>query len=223
MDIMDLWQAKEAIMAYPEASSILFFGGLGIGWGASFAFVHQEIKVSRILIDELRRPDISDAARKALLASAPPRELRPWTKSLGVFLVAAAVGLGITWFALPKGRHLTASQMRNLTASLKPLASQTHAIEINSVPNCDECEVYAQQFREFFTNLPGWKAGGGVITFWDSSAPRNGLQLVLSDKAPGTLDDYLTKAFRAAGISLIPRPPETLQGLDAIIVVAREF
>ena len=34
--IDELFKAKEAIMAYPEASAILFVLGLGIGWTASW-------------------------------------------------------------------------------------------------------------------------------------------------------------------------------------------
>lgn len=119
-------------------------------------------------------------------------------------------------------RHLTPDKKARLAAALQLGSDKNYSIEFNSVQNCDECEDYAQELRDFVGSIPGWKASGSVITFADPYAPRTGLQLVLGDKASPEVGKRLLAAFGAASIALTPRPSEQLQGLDAIIVVARQ-
>jgi hypothetical protein len=118
-------------------------------------------------------------------------------------------------------RHLTTYQSQRMKPELMLGPNENYSIEFNSVQNCDECEVYAQEFRDFVGNLTGWKAGGGTITFASASVPRTGLQLITGDKASPRLSQKLFAAFGAANITLTPGPSEPLQDLDAIIIVAR--
>jgi hypothetical protein len=163
MDVLEMvTKGREAIVAFPEASFALFLGLL-IGWGASFAFAHKELKVTGFLIDELRRSNISEVTKAQLLANAPQsRWLGSWIKSLGVIALAAAVG--VAWIIQPKGtpaRHLTAEQQTRLAEVLRLGPGENYSIEFNSPPNCDECEEFAQELRDFVGGLPGWKAAGG--------------------------------------------------------------
>src|SRR5450432_1103474 len=108
-----LLRAKEAIVAFPEASLSLFFGGLAIGWAVSFMFAHRELKVNRIIIAELKEPNISQAVKDQLLNSAlPQRRVGPWVRSLGGILMAAAVAAAVAWAIQTKApidssRHLS--------------------------------------------------------------------------------------------------------------------
>jgi hypothetical protein len=129
---------------------------------------------------------------------------------------AQATSLGQT------GRHLRPDQQARLASGLELRPNENYSVEFNSLPNCDECEVYAQEFRDFVGGLPGWKTSGGAITFSDPSAPRTGLQLILGDKTSSDVGKKLLAAFATASIPLISRPSEQLQDLDAIIVVARQ-
>jgi hypothetical protein len=225
MDIVAVWNAsKEAVMAYPLACLVLAVGGMGVGWTASFAFAHREVKVTRILIDELRRPNISEQTREALLASAPrPRRLGPWVRSLGVIVLAAIAGGAAAWMLQPKilSRHLSAYQQVLMEPHLRSLPAGNYAIQINSLPNCDECEVYAQELRDFFGNVPTWKAGGGVINMWDYQKGQSGLRLIANTDSNPEIIKKIYAALNAAGIPTTQEPPEKLISLDAIIVVGR--
>jgi hypothetical protein len=223
----ELLKAKEAIVAFPEASVALFAVGLAIGWAVSLAFSHKELKVTRIIISELRQPNISQATRDRLLESAPRRRgTSAWLKSLGAILIAAIVGATVAVMLQPKApvdlsRHLSGDQKNRMIQSLKLSPDESYSIQINSLPNCDECEVYAQELRDLVQSIPRWKAGGSALLFTDPNAPRTGLQLILSDKAMPDVGKKLLAAFAAADVPLTPRPSEAFQQLDAVIVVAR--
>jgi len=115
-------------------------------------------------------------------------------------------------------RHLTPQQKDRLRAALVLPVDENHVIEFNSVPNCEECEDYAEEFREFISSLPGWKSKGSTLIF--SRPYERGLKLFTSSDY---LANKLTTAFDSASISL-PRDPERSSfaaPTEAIIVVAR--
>src|SRR6202008_707515 len=76
-------------------------------------------------------------------------------------------------------RHLIQQQKDRLRVGLLLPVNESHTVEFNSVPNCDECEEYAQEFREFVSSLPGWKAGGSTLIF--SRPYERGLKLFTND------------------------------------------
>ncbi|MGC1778576.1 MAG: hypothetical protein WBB34_11560 [Xanthobacteraceae bacterium] len=159
-------------------------------------------------------------------ASASPLCAEQWIvliAMLAALVIPAYVWVDQSWPTLPpdRARHLLDDQKVRMAAILNLQPSEHYSVEINSVQNCDECEDYAQEFRDFIGSIPGWKATGSVITFWDPSAPRTGLQLIVGTKASSEVEKKLLGAFAAASITLSPSPPQPLQGLDAIIIVAR--
>ncbi|SRR5260370_26318971 len=89
-----------------------------------------------------------------------------------------------------------------MTVALKLSSDENYAIQFNSAPNCDECEDYAQELRDFVSGLPGWKANGDVITF-AGNANKTGLRLSVNSAAPAQLATKLVAAFEAASIPLI--------------------
>jgi|SRR5271155_494771 len=118
-------------------------------------------------------------------------------------------------------RRLTPQQKTRLAAHLRMGQDEHFYVQFNSVQNCDECEDYAQEFREFFNTLRGWKADGDVVTF---SAPefRDGMHLVVSTDFVMALNERMLSAFDAADIPLQPSQSEPLSGgVNAIIVVGR--
>ena len=118
------------------------------------------------------------------------------------------------------GRHLTADQRSRLISGLTlPLGQSIH-IEFNSVPNCDECEVFAEELREFVGNIPGWKADGGVITFSGFEKDRG---LYLSPNTSNTkLVNLMLPPFELASLPLqLFAPADYVKGLDGVVVVAR--
>ncbi len=100
------------------------------------------------------------------------------------------------------------------------VGSRPYKIEINSVPNCEECEDYAQELRELVGQIPGWKSGGSVLTF-GGYPYRMGLKLFRNKKSSVQVTQKLAAAFASASIPMTEDPPEEYQEPDAIIVVAR--
>lgn len=118
MDVLDLLKAREAVMAFPEATITLLLGGLVIGWVSSFAFAHRELKVNRLIIAELRQSGLSEAAKAELLKSAVPRQkLGPWFKSFSVVLFTAGIAALVAWLMqprIPTGWSISAKQEQAL-------------------------------------------------------------------------------------------------------------
>jgi hypothetical protein len=120
------------------------------------------------------------------------------------------------------GRHLTSGQQERLKTRLRADGDQKYSIQINSVPNCDECEDYAQEFRDVFNELNGWKADGGVLSF--SGYPyRYGLGFSVNSTYPKGLNSIITSAFDAAGIAIRSEDAADYgRETAAVIVVARQ-
>jgi hypothetical protein len=66
------------------------------------------------------------------------------------------------------GRHLDQQERAKLAESLGALTVaftyQDHTeVIIDSSPSCEECEIYAGEFRELINNFPPWTASGGPL------------------------------------------------------------
>jgi hypothetical protein len=119
-------------------------------------------------------------------------------------------------------RHLNPQQRTRLAAKLRTGQDEKFYVEFNSVPSCEECEDYADEFRNLFNSLHGWKSGGGVITFLVPQNDRIGLHLIVSSDYVTALNERLLSAFDYSEIPLQPDPPEKLpDGLHAIVVVGK--
>lgn len=142
---------------------------------------------------------------------------------LVAILIPAYVWLDESWPTLPPdtSRHLREDQQTRMRSKLQLSNNESYSIQINSAPNCDECEVYAQEFRDFVGSIPGWNAGGGVVSYWDPHETPGGLQLFPSEKGHPEASKIMLSAFAVAGIPISERAPKVFQDLDAIIVVGR--
>ena len=117
-------------------------------------------------------------------------------------------------------RQISTEQRTRLTASLRLQPNESYTVEFNSVPNCEECEDYAQDFRDFISTLPGWKAGGSTLVF--SMPYQTGLKLVLrSDEKGSAAAEKLRAGFADAKIALPEEVDQNLQPGMIIVVVGR--
>jgi hypothetical protein len=120
----------------------------------------------------------------------------------------------------PSGRQISMEQRMHLTSSLKLPPNESYNVEFNSVPNCEECEDYAQDFRDFISTLPGWKAGGSTLVF--SIPYQSGLKLIVrSDEQRSAGAEKLRLGFADAKIALPQEVDQNLQPGMIIVVVGR--
>jgi hypothetical protein len=119
----------------------------------------------------------------------------------------------------PSIRHLREDQKDRIRVGLSLPLSETYNFQINSMPNCDECEQFAEEMREFFNTIPGWHAEGGPLIFVQSR-PRRNLWLLANEKVHLAIVDKVEKAFVAGGVPLI-RSNEEVQPDAFVILVAR--
>ena len=120
-------------------------------------------------------------------------------------------------------RHLKPEQRARLAEALQLNPNEKFNIQINSIPNCEECEDYAQELREFFNGIRGWSAGGSVLIFPFPSFLREGLHLTV-DVNQQALNKSLLSAFEAAHVVVLPTDPGKLAGdIQAIMLVGKRF
>jgi hypothetical protein len=136
-----------------------------------------------------------------------------------VIAIPAHVWLGKTLpLSARSGRHLRPDQKIRMTAALELSPQEQYAVQINCIANCEECEVFAEELRNFFTTIAGWNVSGGTLTVADTRW-RHGLYLVTNsnetDIAPV---EKIRSAFSSAGIVLIAATDDVRQGTFAIVV-----
>ncbi len=97
-------------------------------------------------------------------------------------------------------RHLTDDQKTRIREALRLSPDENYHVDFNSLPNCDECEDFAEELREFVATIPGWKIGGGPAMFWDNGPRLIGLELACrQDEKDFPAQTKLKKAFDSAG------------------------
>jgi hypothetical protein len=159
--------------------------------------------------------------------AARPLYIEIWVVLLALILAVGAPAYVCIRALIPSppidlSRHLTNEEKLRMRPKLTLSPNESFSIEFNSLPNCDECGNYAEEFRDFLNSIPGWKARGSTLVFSNPNMPRTGLQLALSNKASAEVAKKLTSAFSAANILWFGLPTEgAMPDLDAIVVVAR--
>jgi hypothetical protein len=121
-------------------------------------------------------------------------------------------------------RHLMPDQKTRLKAALRLNADEHGYLVFNSVINCDECEDYAEELREFVASIPGWRSDGGTLNMAGESIPRYGLKLFSANSGIKDHIKIIINAFQSASIPLTQGDPENYDPsfkMDAIIVVGR--
>lgn len=114
-------------------------------------------------------------------------------------------------------RHLNDGQKVRLRRDLELGSDEQFFFQINSMPSCDECEQFAEELREFFNSIPGWKTLGGPLIF--PAPPRRGLWFIVNDADQHLKPvEKIFKAFEDAGISLKRSSDGTSTGTFVILV-----
>lgn len=117
-------------------------------------------------------------------------------------------------------RHLSPDQRTRMRVALQMPPTEAYSFEINSLPNCDECEQLAEEIREFISSIPGWKAGGSTVIF--PQPFHQGVHLFArADENHSLPIEKIYKAFSIAGISLICDTYNQMPPGMFTIVVAR--
>jgi len=126
---------------------------------------------------------------------------------------------GIKTVSPTAARHLDDEQRIRMKKALKLSPDENYEFQINSAPSCDECELFAQELRDFFNIAPGWTAGGGPIIF---PMPRlHGLVLLsVGDGKITAAVQKIKMAFSSAGMPLEYRSDGVQPG-SFVILVAR--
>lgn len=147
--------------------------------------------------------------RRLRLRLAIPHGTAPLSRELLVVILALVVGLGAPayvfvmkmWPAAAVERHLTTEQKIRMRADLKLRPDERSQFEINTVPSCDECEKYAQQLRDFFNTLPGFRTYGGPLIFAESHYP-SGIRFLTNGNEPKSSPAIrVLKALQDAGLN----------------------
>ena len=56
-------------------------------------------------------------------------------------------------------RHLSPDQRARMRLALRVKPTKTYYFDINSLPDCDECEQFAEEIRAFINSVPGLESG----------------------------------------------------------------
>jgi hypothetical protein len=116
-------------------------------------------------------------------------------------------------------RLLSSDQKVRMRPLLHLEPDETYSVQVNSAPNCDECEQYAESIREFLLSVPGWKAGGSAIIFAEPFRRRRGIALYTRDDEKNSKSvEKISSAFAAAGILLAHEIENYPPGLIIIVV-----
>lgn len=94
LELPDFSKIQAAVVAYPEATFIIFATGLGLGWGAASLLARRELKVNRSIIEAVRAADISPPDKQRILDHSLPQRsrLKFVIQSLALVVLVAAIG-----------------------------------------------------------------------------------------------------------------------------------
>jgi hypothetical protein len=89
----------------------------------------------------------------------------PLYSEIWIILIAILIGVGTPGYVYVRSlvpptardfsRHLEDEQKNRMRPELQLSANEAYSIEFNSVQNCDECEDYAQELRDFVGTFRG--------------------------------------------------------------------
>lgn len=117
-----------------------------------------------------------------------------------------------------KGRVLADAQKERMRLSMKMAPDEHFYFSINSGPGCDECDVFADDLRQFVATIPGWKVDGGVMVFPDPSRHRGLWLTYRSSDARLPAVQKVLNAFQDAGMPLQSEINEDLRPPGSFIL-----
>jgi hypothetical protein len=209
-DQSDLLAAQLATGGAAVAFVIAAIGGWFVNYGLTMAFGVGAVicfvaanKFHALANLHFRLPFIEEETRQRTYWDV--FKLTTYVSVTVAILLSIVLGGGFYIFDLRErlaiaktGRHLTPAQ-RSAIAHVLSSHQPGQLIYVNSAGSCDECEEYAQDFREAIEQAPNWKAGGGSNIFGNASV--RGIWLDSpTPKTPSPFSQILAEALNAAGI-----------------------
>lgn len=136
VDLPDLSKIRDAVMAYPEATFIIFVTGLGLGWGASWLFARRELRVNRSIIEAINSSDITREEKSTILKHSLPT--KGWfkfaTQSIAlVLLLAMFAAVAIYYTRIP----------------FNPIPYLFSSLPTTNVLLAEKCDGLAKDIRDF--------------------------------------------------------------------------
>jgi hypothetical protein len=123
-----------------------------------------------------------------------------------------------------ESRRLTPQQKTRLSAALQLGPNDKLSLQINSIPNCEDCEDLAQDLRDSFSEIQGWSVSGGVLIFPYPPSLRTGVHLSVGADYNPVLSKRILSAFDSANIPITVTSPEKLAGgMFAVILVGKRL
>src|SRR3974377_1310231 len=65
--------------------------------------------------------------------------------------------------ATKSARHLQPDEKARMAVALRLSPAERYAFQINCIPDCTECESFAEELRNFFNTIPGWTVSGSCF------------------------------------------------------------
>ena len=133
--------------------------------------------------------------------------------------VPTYVWLNDVWPALAtkSARHLQPDEKARMAIALILSPAERYAFQINCIPDCTECESFAEELRNFFNTIPGWTVSGSSLLSTDARWQR-GLYLVTRNDEQIAPVEKVMAAFFTAGIALTLATDDFRRGTFVIIV-----
>jgi len=118
-------------------------------------------------------------------------------------------------------RKLDKDQKARMEMALKLSPTEQYTFQLNSIISCEECELFAQDIRDFINEIPGWAVNGGPL-LWPMDQYRHGIWLTTRvDEQHIEPVEKIRAAFASAGIALMPSSEDDMRSGSFVIVIGR--
>jgi hypothetical protein len=150
---------------------------------------------------------------------------------LVMFFGAIIISIGLVWYLNPYPtapispsnivRKLDQDQKTRMELALKLPPTEQYSFQLNSIISCEECELFAQDIRDFINGIPGWSVNGGPL-LWPVDQYRRGIWLITKDDEQHAAPlEKVRAAFASAGITLMPSSSADMRPGTFVVVIGR--
>ena len=120
--------------------------------------------------------------------------------------------------ATKSARHLQPDEKARMAVALRLSPAERYAFQINCIPDCTECESFAEELRDFFNTAPGWTVSGSSLLSTDARWQRGLYLITRNDEQHIAPVEKVMAAFSTVGIALTLSTDDFRQGTFVIVV-----